>query len=140
MSSRRQYLVSYDIADDKRRRNIFEFLRGQGDHAQYSVFFCQWSERELVDARSEMRELIHQREDQVLIVDLGRKPPRSGDLPRSSGETLRGQRPRLRRIVPATGCSLTTRFSWSRPAVARAPREPLPSGNPGRRANPLANQ
>jgi CRISPR-associated protein Cas2 len=74
MSSRRQYLVSYDIADDKRRRNIFEFLRGQGDHAQYSVFFCQWSERELVDARSEMRELIHQREDQVLIVDLGRKP------------------------------------------------------------------
>ncbi|PIE25259.1 MAG: CRISPR-associated endonuclease Cas2 [Planctomycetota bacterium] len=74
MSLRRQYLVSYDISDDKRRRKVFDFLRGQGDHAQFSVFFCQWNDRELVDARSELRSFIHQKEDQVLIVDLGRKP------------------------------------------------------------------
>jgi len=71
---RRQYLISYDIGDDKRRRKVFEFLLGQGDHAQFSVFFAEFTGRELAEARSRLRGLIHHGEDQILILDLGPGP------------------------------------------------------------------
>jgi CRISPR-associated protein Cas2 len=45
---RRRYLVTYDISDDKRRDQVFQTLRDNGDHAQYSVFFCELTPRELV--------------------------------------------------------------------------------------------
>ncbi len=67
----RHYLVSYDIADDKRRTKVFKTLYGFGDHAQYSVFFCELTDRDLVRLRSRMREAIHHTEDQIMIVDLG---------------------------------------------------------------------
>lgn len=69
--SRRHYLVTYDVSDDKRRNQVFKTLHGYGDHAQYSVFFCELSDKELVQLRSRLRTEIHQTEDQVLIVDLG---------------------------------------------------------------------
>ena len=69
--SRRHYLVTYDVSDDKRRNQVFKTLHGYGDHAQYSVFFCELSDRELVQLRSRLRTEIHHTEDQVLIVDLG---------------------------------------------------------------------
>jgi len=69
--ARRHYLVSYDISDDKRRTKVFNTLHGYGDHAQYSVFFCELSDQELVQLRTRLRSAIHHMEDQVLIVDLG---------------------------------------------------------------------
>lgn len=69
--ARRHYLVSYDISDDKRRTRVFKTLHGFGDHAQYSVFFCELSDQELVQLRTKLRTAIHHKEDQVLIVDLG---------------------------------------------------------------------
>jgi CRISPR-associated protein Cas2 len=69
--SRRHYLISYDVADDKRRNRVFQALRDHGDHAQFSVFFCQLSAMELAGLRGILVEAIHTREDQVLIVDLG---------------------------------------------------------------------
>jgi CRISPR-associated protein Cas2 len=69
--SRRNYVVTYDIADDKRRNKVFVALHGFGDHAQYSVFFCELNERELVQMRGRLRAEIHNSEDQVLIVELG---------------------------------------------------------------------
>jgi CRISPR-associated protein Cas2 len=71
MAGRRNYLVTYDIADDKRRNEVFRTLHGFGDHAQYSVFFCELNRRELAQLRSHIRAAVHHREDQVLIVDLG---------------------------------------------------------------------
>ncbi|MBI4605515.1 MAG: CRISPR-associated endonuclease Cas2 [Planctomycetes bacterium] len=68
---RRRYLVTYDISDDKRRNDVFHTLRDHGDHAQYSVFFCELTHRELAALRGSLLEEIHQREDQVLILDLG---------------------------------------------------------------------
>ncbi|MGH7501849.1 MAG: CRISPR-associated endonuclease Cas2 [Longimicrobiales bacterium] len=68
---RRHYIVSYDISDDRRRDQVFRTLLGQGDHAQYSVFFCELNDRELVNLRARLRACIHATEDQVLIVDLG---------------------------------------------------------------------
>jgi len=63
--------VTYDIADDKRRNRVFQALRDHGDHAQYSVFFCQLSLMELAALRDILQSTIHAKADQVLIVDLG---------------------------------------------------------------------
>lgn len=68
---RRRYCVTYDISDDKRRDKIFTMLFGYGDHAQYSVFFCEMDGEELAKLRTRLRENINHAEDQVMIVDLG---------------------------------------------------------------------
>lgn len=69
---RRNYVVTYDISDDRRRNQVFRLMRGFGDHAQYSVFLCQLNETELVQLRGALRAEIHHGEDQVLIVEVGR--------------------------------------------------------------------
>lgn len=69
--ARRHYLVSYDIADDKRRTAIFNLLEGLGDHVQYSVFLCELSRREITQLRGSLFEMVHRRDDQVMILDLG---------------------------------------------------------------------
>ena len=71
MTTRRHYIVSYDISDDKRRGKVFDHLEGRGDHAQFSVFFCQLNPRELAELRSELTAIIHHEQDQILLVDLG---------------------------------------------------------------------
>lgn len=72
LTRRRRYLVAYDISDDKRREKVFAEMHGYGDWAQYSVFFCELTARELVKMRVDLRRAIHEKEDQVMILDLGR--------------------------------------------------------------------
>lgn len=69
---RRRYLFSYDIADDDRRTAVFKTLRDNGDHAQYSVFFCELNAREFVGLKGKLDGMLHHGEDQLMIVDLGR--------------------------------------------------------------------
>ena len=40
---RSTYIVSYDIADEKRMKKVFKAMRDFGDHLQYSVFECHIS-------------------------------------------------------------------------------------------------
>ena len=68
---RSSYLVCYEISDDKRLRNVFQAMRGWGDHLQYSVFECQLTATDLVRMRAELSAIIHHDEDQVLFVLLG---------------------------------------------------------------------
>ena len=68
--ARRHYLVSYDVADDKRRTKIFNALDDVGDHVQFSVFLCELSRRELAQLRTGLTEHVHHRDDQVMILDL----------------------------------------------------------------------
>lgn len=68
---RTSYLVSYDISNDKRLRQVFKLMRGYGDHLQYSVFECQLTRIDLLRLRSELTSIIHRDEDQVLFVNLG---------------------------------------------------------------------
>lgn len=70
-TSRRNFLFTYDISDDKRRTKVFDLLGGAGDWAQFSVFFCELNPKELAELRTRLREEINQSEDQVLILDLG---------------------------------------------------------------------
>jgi CRISPR-associated protein Cas2 len=68
---RTSYIVSYDIADDKRLRQVFKTMRAYGDHLQFSVFECQLTPLDLVNLRAELGKIIHHDEDQVLFIDLG---------------------------------------------------------------------
>ncbi len=70
---RRRYVISYDISDDKRRTRVFELLLGNGDHVQFSVFLADLSQRELILLRTKLLQIINEREDQVLIIDLGKE-------------------------------------------------------------------
>ena len=69
--SRRHYLVSYDISDDKRRTKVFKTLEGFGDHVQYSVFLCELNAGEQVALQGQLAEWVQGNEDQVMILDLG---------------------------------------------------------------------
>lgn len=68
---RNSYIVSYDIADEKRLRKVFKTMRAYGDHLQYSVFECQLTPRDVVRLKAELGKVIHHEEDQVLFIDLG---------------------------------------------------------------------
>lgn len=70
------YIMSYDVADDKRRTRLFHYLRRWGDHLQYSVFRVVLSPADRERVRAAVTECIHQGEDQVLMVDLGPEPGR----------------------------------------------------------------
>jgi CRISPR-associated protein Cas2 len=71
VTNRNHYLVSYDIADDRRRAEVFQTCKDFGNHVQYSVFLCELDRRESVNLRELLREMIHHGEDQVMLVDLG---------------------------------------------------------------------
>lgn len=68
---RRIYLVTYDIADDKRLRKVFKKMNGYGEHLQYSVFQCELSDKERAQMIAELNPLINHREDQILVFSLG---------------------------------------------------------------------
>ncbi len=76
--SRQCYLVTYDIADPKRLRQVFKAMKNFGDHLQLSVFLCELNARERVQMEAALSRIIHNRQDQVLIVNLG--PARSETL------------------------------------------------------------
>ena len=61
------YIVTYDICDEKRLRQVFKLMRGYGDHLQYSVFRCELSDRERVELISRLTDLIKPSEDQALL-------------------------------------------------------------------------
>lgn len=70
-TKRNHFLVSYDIADDERRNEVFRTCKDFGNHVQYSVFLCELDRREVITLRELLRASIHHGDDQVLIVDLG---------------------------------------------------------------------
>ena len=74
--SRRDYLVTYDICDDKRLRTVFKLMKGYGEHVQLSVFRCALSKTENIEFRSKLSQVIHHAVDQVLIIYLGPLPER----------------------------------------------------------------
>ena len=74
---RNRYLIAYDVSDDKRRTRIFKTLMGNGDHVQFSVFFCDLSDVELMRLKGSLAEAVNHRQDQVIILDLG---PADSDL------------------------------------------------------------
>jgi CRISPR-associated protein Cas2 len=68
---RRCYLVCYDVRDPKRLRHVYKTLKGYGEHWQYSVFFCVLKDIDRVRLQGDLETEMNQKEDQVIIFDLG---------------------------------------------------------------------
>jgi CRISPR-associated protein Cas2 len=71
MIEERLYIVTYDISDDRRWRRVFRLMGGYGRWLQLSVFQCRLSARRRAEMARRLEQLIHDRNDHVLILDLG---------------------------------------------------------------------
>lgn len=94
--TRRRYLVTYDIVEDKPRTKLFKLLRGWGDHVQYSVFICELTARERIRLSGRIAEIVEHEQDQVLFVDLGQASEEPAAVVESIG---RAYLPPLRVVV-----------------------------------------
>ena len=65
------FLISYDVADDKRRNKVFKKLKGRGEAVQFSVFRCALSPTEKLTLRTELWDVLNLNEDRLLLLDLG---------------------------------------------------------------------
>ncbi|MGO8701019.1 MAG: CRISPR-associated endonuclease Cas2 [Limisphaerales bacterium] len=68
---RTTYIVSYDVADDKRLRRALKTCRNFGNHLQYSVFECDLNPSEKIELETQLAQVIKHDEDQVLFISLG---------------------------------------------------------------------
>ncbi len=96
---RNRYIVSYDIADPKRLRRVHRTMRGFGDPLQYSVFRCDLSATERLLLREALTPLLNQREDQVLLINLGPAAARGAESIETLGRALAEEGERLAVIV-----------------------------------------
>lgn len=71
MSDEHLYIVTYDIADDKRWRAIFKLMHGYGEWLQLSVFQCRLTRSRHVQLTQQLGELMSLSEDHVMIIDVG---------------------------------------------------------------------
>ncbi len=65
------FIVTYDIADERRGRRLFKLMRGYGEWLQLSVFQCRLSRRRRAELAAAVAGVIDHRHDHVLILDLG---------------------------------------------------------------------
>lgn len=64
------FIVTYDIREPKRLRQVYKLLRGFGEHLQFSVFRCALTPVRRAELVERLREMVHQ-VDQVLLIRLG---------------------------------------------------------------------
>jgi CRISPR-associated protein Cas2 len=63
---RRQWLVvSYDIADDRRRHKVMRIVGGYGRRVQYSVFECEVRPAQVLELQQRLRRVIRPEQDSV---------------------------------------------------------------------------
>lgn len=68
------YLICYDIKDEKRLNKVFRYLRGIGLHLQYSVFYAKLKWNDLIDVENNLKNLINENEDDIRIYPLPQEP------------------------------------------------------------------
>ena len=71
MSSEHLYIVTYDISDRKRWRQVLTLVEGYGDRVQWSVFQCRLTSRRRTELASSLDEVIHHDLDSVIFLDMG---------------------------------------------------------------------
>jgi CRISPR-associated protein Cas2 len=71
MIEERFYIVTYDIANERRWLRVFKLMHGYGRWLQLSVFQCRLTARRRAELARRLEEVIHDRDDHVLILDLG---------------------------------------------------------------------
>ena len=66
------WVVSYDIPNDKRRRNVSKVLEGYGRRVQYSVFECELNEEKIKKLETLLLREIDKQEDDIRFYPLNR--------------------------------------------------------------------
>jgi len=85
MIMKRCFIVTYDIADDKRLRHVAKVMKAYGQRIQFSVFRCELTRRHRVELEADLSLKIDHREDQILFIDLGQVPGRGEECIESMG-------------------------------------------------------
>lgn len=67
--SKNDYLICYDIRNQKRWRKAYKLLKGYGESIQFSIFRCRLSQRDREQLRWKLEEVLAQ-EDSLLIAGL----------------------------------------------------------------------
>ena len=63
--SKKFYVISYDIKDDKRRMRVFKLMRNFGTRVQFSVFECILSDEKTNELVKKIGEIIKTDEDSI---------------------------------------------------------------------------
>ena len=122
MDNERLFIITYDIADERRWRRVFKAMHGYGEWLQLSVFQCRLSRRRRAELETRLRELVKNGEDHVLLIDVG--PADKVELAMESiGKTFskmerrarQGQMEFLPEIVVASGMQFATRMGMVLP-------------------------
>jgi CRISPR-associated protein Cas2 len=71
MVEERLFMVTYDIADERRGRRVFRLMQGYGQWLQLSVFQCRLTAQRRAQLATRLEAVIHHKDDHVLILDLG---------------------------------------------------------------------
>jgi CRISPR-associated protein Cas2 len=77
----RAYLLSYDISDAKRLREMHKLAKAFGRPVQYSVFACLLRREDRVRLATRIEALIDRADDRVMILDLGAVADRESWIP-----------------------------------------------------------
>jgi len=62
------YLVGYDMADDRRLARVAKVVKEFGTRIQYSFFHCFISEKQKERLKDRIKKIIDEEEDQVMIL------------------------------------------------------------------------
>ncbi len=68
-----KFIVSYDIQNNKKRREIVKILEDYGSRWQFSVFHCYFSITEKVKVLKKIESFINKKTDSVLILPLSQQ-------------------------------------------------------------------
>jgi len=64
------YVISYDVADDKRRLKVARTLEAHGERVQYSVFECLLKRKDFEALCAQLKDIIEEAEDSLRIYRL----------------------------------------------------------------------
>lgn len=94
-----RYIVSYDIADPKRLRQVHKTMLGYGEPLQYSVFCCDLTAAARTMLIADLSELIDHREDQIMLIDIGPAEGRGRQSIETVGRAMRKERLERRSVI-----------------------------------------
>ena len=65
------YIVTYDVADDKRWRRLFKLMHGYGEWLQLSVFQCRMTRMRQLELVRQIEAILDREKDHLLMLDIG---------------------------------------------------------------------
>ena len=63
-----QYLICYDISENKIRRKVMKYLESFGWRVQYSVFSCETTEKKMISIKQHLLQLTEKSEHCMLLI------------------------------------------------------------------------